>query len=88
MEAPRPHAKNALPDRDQYTYRVWWSDPDTAFMADVVELQGVLAFGATPEDALRNARDVAGVWLDDAAVTGEPVPVPRGHAAWVARELE
>lgn len=72
---------------DRYTYRVWWSDPDDSFMADVVELQGVLAFGGSAEDALRNARDVAGVWLDDAATIGEPLPPAQGHAAWVAREL-
>lgn len=72
---------------DRYTYRVWWSDPDDSFMADVAELQGVLAFGGTAEDALRNATDVAGIWLDNAVANGEPLPVPRGHAAWVASEL-
>jgi DNA-binding transcriptional regulator YiaG/predicted RNase H-like HicB family nuclease len=79
--------KEAVTIPDHYTCRVWWSDPDALFMADVVELQGVLAFGATPEEASRNARDVTGSWLDDTAATGERAPAPRGHAAWVAREL-
>jgi len=74
-------------DVDRYSYRVWWSDPDDSFMADVVELQGVLAFGVTAEVALRNARDVASMWLDEAAATGVPLPPAQGHAAWVARDL-
>ena len=74
-------------DVDRYSYRVCWSDPDDSFMADVVELQGVIAFGGTAEDALRNARDVAGIWLDDAAATGEPLPPALGHLAWATREL-
>ena len=76
-----------LNDVDHYTYHVWWSGVDASFMVDVVELDGVLAFGETPEDALRSARDVARVWVEDAAASGEAVPTPQGYAAWVAREL-
>ena len=56
-------------------------------MADVIELPGVLALGETPEDALRNARDVARVWLDEAAADGQLLPAPRGHLTWVAHEF-
>ncbi len=72
---------------DEYTYRVWWSNPDASYMADVMELPGVLAFGDTPEDALRNARDVTRVWLEDVSEDGQRLPAPRGHSMWVAREL-
>ncbi|MBA2276574.1 MAG: helix-turn-helix domain-containing protein [Chloroflexia bacterium] len=76
-----------MPSVDRYTYRVWWSDADDSFLADVVELDGVLAFGTTTGEALENAQGVAAVWLEDAATSGRTVPVARGHIEWVAREL-
>jgi predicted RNase H-like HicB family nuclease len=36
-----------------YSYHVFWSDEDGAFIATVSEFSGVSAFGETPQEALQ-----------------------------------
>lgn len=48
-------------------------------MAEVPELPGCKAHGATQEKALANAKSAIQLWLDVAAEFGDPVPEPKGR---------
>ena len=43
---------------NRYEIIIFWSAEDEAFVADVPELPGCMAHGASHEEALRNAQDV------------------------------
>lgn len=64
---------------DRYEIIIYWSAEDDAFVAEVPELPGCMAHGATQEKALSNAKDAAQLWLDTAREFGNPIPEPRGH---------
>ena len=51
------------------------------FIATVPELPGCFSDGETPEEALHNAYDAIGCWMEAAEETGRPVPEPRRAAA-------
>lgn len=63
---------------DRYEIIIYWSDEDDAFVAEVPELPGCMAHGATQEEALGNAKQAAQLWIDTAREFGDPVPEPRG----------
>ena len=63
----------------KYETIIYWSDEDAAYVAEVPELPGCMAHGATAEDALANVKDAIALWLDAAAEFGHPVLQPRGH---------
>lgn len=64
---------------DRYEIIIYWSAQDQAFIADVPELPGCMAHGATHEEALNNAKQAMALWLEAAKAEGQPVPNPRGH---------
>jgi len=64
---------------DHYEIIIYWSAQDQAFIADVPELPGCMAHGATHEEALSNAKLAMSLWLEAAQDEGQPVPNPRGH---------
>ena len=51
------------------------------FIATVPELPGCFSDGDTPEEALRNAYDAIGCWMEAAEEMGRPIPEPRRAAA-------
>ena len=51
------------------------------FIATVPELPGCFSDGATPEEALRNAYDAIGCWMEAAEEMGRAIPEPRRAAA-------
>lgn len=61
-----------------YRYRmiVSWSEPDQLWLVEVPELPGCMADGATPEEAVANARTIIGEWIMVARKDGRPVPEP------------
>lgn len=61
------------------TIRIVWDDTDQAYLAEVPELPGCMAHGATYDDALKNAQDAIRLWLDTAKEFGDPVPEPKGR---------
>lgn len=63
----------------KYELVVTWSPEDDAFVVDVPELPGCMAHGDTPADAVANAQDAIGLWLDVAKDLGRPIPTPRGR---------
>jgi predicted RNase H-like HicB family nuclease len=63
----------------KYEVIIYWSNEDQAFVADVPELPGCMAHGATQEAALRSAQEAADLWLETARELGHLVPEPRGR---------
>lgn len=63
----------------KYETILYWSKEDSAFIAEVPELSGCMAHGSTQEEALANANDAIGLWLDTAKEFGDPIPEPKGR---------
>ncbi len=65
--------------RIQYEIILYWSKEDQAFLAEVPELPGCAADGATYQEALANVEVVIREWIETAHALGRPVPEPRGR---------
>ena len=63
----------------KYETIIYWSDEDQAFIADVPELPGCMAHGASQNEALSNAQEAIRLWLDTATEFGDPIPQPKGR---------
>ena len=63
----------------KYEIIIYWSNDDQVFIADVPELPGCMAHGASPDKALANAQEAMQLWLDTAQEFGDPVPEPKGR---------
>ena len=63
----------------QYEIILYWSQEDQAFIAEVPELAGCAADGATYQEAVANVEVVIREWIDTAQELGRPVPEPRGR---------
>ena len=63
----------------KYEVIIYWSEADQAFLAEVPELPGCMADGATAAEALLNAEVVAREWVEVAQDLGRPIPAPRGR---------
>ncbi len=63
----------------KYETIIFWSDQDRAFVAEVPELSGCMAHGATPEAALKEAQVAITLWIDTATEFGDPIPAPKGR---------
>jgi predicted RNase H-like HicB family nuclease len=64
---------------DRYEILIYWSEEDQAFVAEVPELPGCMAHGASHEEALAQVKVAMGLWIDTAREFGDPVPTPKGH---------
>lgn len=62
-----------------YEVIIYWSAEDSAFVAEVPELAGCMAHGATRAEALRNAEEAIDLWLDTTREFGDPIPEPKGR---------
>jgi len=62
----------------RYEIILYWSKDDQAFVAEVPELPGCAADGATYQEALANAEVVVREWIETATELGRPIPEPRG----------
>ena len=65
--------------KSKYEIIIYWSDDDSAFIAEVPELAGCMADGATYQDALANVEVIIEQWVATAKEIGRPVPKPRGR---------
>ena len=62
-----------------YEIILYWSDADQAFIAEVPELPGCAADGATYSEALKNVESIMAEWIDTARELGRPIPEPQGR---------
>ena len=67
--------------KPEYRYEViiYWSDEDSAFLAEVPELAGCMADGATYAEALSNVEQIIREWIETAERLGRPIPAPKGR---------
>jgi len=63
----------------KYEVIIYWSEEDEAFIAEVPELAGCAADGATYQEALANAEVVIAEWIQTAKELGRPIPRPKGR---------
>lgn len=64
---------------NKYEIIIFWSKEDDAFVAEVPELPGCMAHGKTQEEALKNAKDAIGLWIETAKEFDDIVPEPKGE---------
>jgi predicted RNase H-like HicB family nuclease len=68
-----------MADDIRYEIILYWSLADQAFLAEIPELPGCAADGATYQEALANAEIVIREWIETAQELGRPIPSPRGR---------
>lgn len=64
---------------NKYEVIIYWSDEDQAFIAEVPELPGCAADGATYQEALANVEVIIQEWIDTAKELGRQIPQPKGR---------
>ena len=67
--------------KSKYRYEIilYWSDEDEAYIAEVPELAGCAADGATYKEAVDNVAVVIDEWIATARELGRVVPEPKGR---------
>jgi predicted RNase H-like HicB family nuclease len=63
----------------RFTTHIVWSEEDQAFIAEVPELPGCAADGATRAAALKAVDVVIKQWIATAKSLGRPIPEPKGR---------
>lgn len=61
----------------RYEIIIYWSHEDEAFIAEVPELPGCAADGATYQEALTHVEVVMQEWMETAQTLGRPIPEPK-----------
>ncbi|NLB56632.1 MAG: type II toxin-antitoxin system HicB family antitoxin [Lentisphaerae bacterium] len=66
----------------KYEIIIFWSEEDSAYVAEVPELPGCMADGASYHEALSNAGCVIDEWIEIALELGREIPKPRGRLTY------
>ena len=61
-----------------YKVIIYWSPEDQAYIAEVPELAGCMADGATYFEALSNVQIIMQEWIETAIELQRPIPQPKG----------
>jgi predicted RNase H-like HicB family nuclease len=64
-----------------YHINIFHSEEDEGYIADIPDLAACSAYGATPEEALREVSVAKQAWLESARSEGKPIPEPRYRPA-------
>lgn len=64
-----------------YHINIFYSEEDEGYIADIPDLAACSAYGATPEEALREVSIAKQAWLESARSEGKPIPEPRYRPA-------
>jgi len=67
-----------------YHINIFYSDEDGGYIADIPDLNACSAFGATPEEALREVELAKAAWIEAAREAGKPVPEPKYRPVFYA----
>jgi predicted RNase H-like HicB family nuclease len=62
----------------KYEIIIYWSETDSAYIAEIPELAGCMADGKTYTEALQNAEIVISEWIETAQSLGREIPIPHG----------
>jgi predicted RNase H-like HicB family nuclease len=60
----------------KYELRIYWSEVDSAFIAEVPELPGCMADGQSYQEAVNNAEVIIQEWIETAQSLGRAIPPP------------
>jgi predicted RNase H-like HicB family nuclease len=63
----------------RYEIILYWSEDDQAIIAEVPELPGCVADGATYQEALANVQTIIAEWIETAQELGQAIPQPKGR---------
>lgn len=63
----------------RYEIIIYWSQEDEAFIAEVPELPGCAADGATYQEGLQNIEVVMQQWIETATELGRSILEPKGR---------
>ena len=63
----------------KYEVILYWSQEDGAYIAEVPELPGCMADGATYKEAVGNVEVVIQDWIKTAKELGRAIPEPKGR---------
>ena len=63
----------------KYEVIIYWSEQDGAFIAEIPELPGCMADGATKAKALIAVEKIAKEWIETARKLGRQIPQPKGR---------
>ena len=66
-----------LSETMRYHINIFYSEEDGGYIADIPDLEACSAFGATPEDALREVERAKAALIEAANDDGKPIPPPR-----------
>jgi predicted RNase H-like HicB family nuclease len=68
-----------MSEKYRYEVIIYWSEEDRAFVAEVPELPGCMADGATYSEAVANVEVVIDEWVETAREMGREIPEPKGR---------
>jgi predicted RNase H-like HicB family nuclease len=68
-----------MKNNHKYEIVIYWSEADGAFIAEVPELPGCAADGATSGEALANVDVIIQEWIETARELGRAIPEPKGR---------
>ena len=63
----------------KYEIIIYWSDIDGTYIAEVPELPGCAADGATYLEVLTEVQVIMDEWIETATELGRPIPEPKGR---------
>ncbi len=67
-----------MSEKYKYEIIIYWSADDNALIAEVPELPGCMADGATYSEAISNVEVIIDEWIETAKDLGREIPEPRG----------
>lgn len=59
-----------------YLVKIWFSEEDGCFLAEVPALRGCMTYGASYQEAAGRVEEAMQAWLDSSRRHGDPVPEP------------
>ncbi len=68
-----------MSEKYKYEIIIYWSDEDQGFVAEVPELPGCMADGATYSEAVVNVEGIIDEWVETARDLGREIPEPKGR---------
>ena len=66
-------------EHPKYEIFLYWSEEDEAFLAEVPELPGCMADGATYAEAVANVEVIIQEWIETAKELGREIPESKGR---------
>jgi len=63
----------------KYEIIIYWSKEDEVYIAEVPELPGCMADGASYKEVLENITQIIEEWIETAKELGHKIPEPKGR---------